>query len=198
MNLLPGTWQARRRHGRRPCPAGGADRAGIARRDAGRPAERPAAGAAAACRRASSASRTSATAPSSASPSAGQTLKLQGRPRCRAAQSGDDVFVSLRARRPPTSSTRRAAHGSDGVSTSNRNGSTAHDQEKPNIVLILNDDMGYSDLGCYGGEIETPNLDRLAARRPALLAVLQHRPLQPVARLAADRACIRTRPASAS
>ena len=34
---------------------------------------------------------------------------------------------------------------------------------KPNIVLILNDDMGFSDIGCYGGEIETPNLDRLAA-----------------------------------
>jgi arylsulfatase A-like enzyme len=34
---------------------------------------------------------------------------------------------------------------------------------KPNIVLILNDDMGYSDLGCYGGEVQTPNLDRLAA-----------------------------------
>ena len=36
-------------------------------------------------------------------------------------------------------------------------------KRKPNVVLILNDDMGYSDLGCYGGEIETPNLDRLAA-----------------------------------
>jgi len=33
---------------------------------------------------------------------------------------------------------------------------------KPNIVFILADDMGYSDLGCYGGEIATPNLDSLA------------------------------------
>lgn len=34
--------------------------------------------------------------------------------------------------------------------------------DKPNIVLIMTDDMGYSDIGCYGGEIETPNLDMLA------------------------------------
>jgi arylsulfatase A-like enzyme len=32
----------------------------------------------------------------------------------------------------------------------------------PNIILIMSDDMGFSDLGCYGGEIQTPNLDRLA------------------------------------
>lgn len=34
---------------------------------------------------------------------------------------------------------------------------------KPNIVVILVDDMGYSDIGCYGGEIDTPNLNELAA-----------------------------------
>lgn len=35
---------------------------------------------------------------------------------------------------------------------------------QPDIVLILADDMGFSDLGCYGGEIDTPNLDRLGRR----------------------------------
>lgn len=34
--------------------------------------------------------------------------------------------------------------------------------KKPNFLIILADDLGFSDVGCFGGEIKTPNLDRLA------------------------------------
>ena len=40
----------------------------------------------------------------------------------------------------------------------------AGEVKRPHIVLIMVDDMGYSDIGCFGGEIRTPHLDRLAAR----------------------------------
>ncbi|HUD28417.1 MAG TPA: sulfatase-like hydrolase/transferase, partial [Novosphingobium sp.] len=42
----------------------------------------------------------------------------------------------------------------------------AQDQQakRPNFLVIVADDLGYSDIGAFGGEIETPNLDALAAR----------------------------------
>lgn len=41
-------------------------------------------------------------------------------------------------------------------------GACADEPDRPNVVIVLADDLGFSDLGCYGGEIETPELDRLA------------------------------------
>ncbi len=42
-------------------------------------------------------------------------------------------------------------------------GCTNKEIKPPNVMVILADDLGFSDLGCYGGEIETPNLDQLAS-----------------------------------
>ena len=61
-------------------------------------------------------------------------------------------------------------------------GSTALAADRPNIVFIVADDLGWRDLGCYGSTFhETPNLDRLAARRDAL-----HRRLRRLPGLLAD------------
>lgn len=48
------------------------------------------------------------------------------------------------------------------LQTSDRRVWSAESPARPNIVLIMADDLGFSDIGCYGGEIRTPNLDRLA------------------------------------
>jgi len=51
------------------------------------------------------------------------------------------------------------------TSLSNNQGNARSNRtKKPNILLILVDDMGWSDIGCYGGEVRTPNLDRLAGQ----------------------------------
>jgi arylsulfatase len=50
------------------------------------------------------------------------------------------------------------AHGASSTSVADD-----QDPRRPNVIVILADDMGYSDLGCYGGDIATPNLDSLAS-----------------------------------
>jgi arylsulfatase A-like enzyme len=57
---------------------------------------------------------------------------------------------------------------------------------KPNFLVILADDMGYSDAGCYGGNIDTPHLDGLAARG------LRFTQAYSTARCGPSRACLLT------
>ena len=58
--------------------------------------------------------------------------------------------------------------------------------EKPNIIFILVDDMGYSDLGCYGGEISTPHIDSLAQNG------LRYTQMYNTAKCFPSRACLLT------
>lgn len=58
--------------------------------------------------------------------------------------------------------------------------------ERPNVLLILADDMGFSDIGCYGSEIETPHLNRLAGEG------LRFSQMYNVARCCPSRACLLT------
>jgi arylsulfatase len=62
----------------------------------------------------------------------------------------------------------------------------AEPASKPNFLVIVADDMGFSDTGCYGGEIATPNLDRLAANG------LRYSQFYSTARCWPSRACILT------
>ena len=63
----------------------------------------------------------------------------------------------------------------------------AQTDTRPNVVVMLVDDMGWSDIGRYGGEIPTPNLDALAGARRAVHAVLRDAALLADAREPADR-----------
>lgn len=47
--------------------------------------------------------------------------------------------------------------------TAQEHGSADHKPSRPNVIFIMADDMGYSDLGCYGNPVATPNIDSLAA-----------------------------------
>ncbi len=58
--------------------------------------------------------------------------------------------------------------------------------EKPNIILIMADDMGYSDMGCYGGEIKTPTLDALADNG------LRYRQFYNTSKCTTSRSCLLT------
>jgi len=55
-----------------------------------------------------------------------------------------------------------ATIGAGGAAGALPGGASGRSGKRPNIVVVMADDMGYSDVGCMGSEIETPNVDRLA------------------------------------
>src|SRR3954465_12144260 len=59
--------------------------------------------------------------------------------------------------------------------------------ERPNVLLMICDDLGYGDLGCYGSSIPTPNLDRLAAQG---MRCMRHNSAHPIC--SASRAALLT------
>jgi len=64
----------------------------------------------------------------------------------------------------PLRLSRRTFLGSSSAAASSLALGYAKPAQRPNILLILVDDMGFSDVGCYGSEIATPNIDRLASQ----------------------------------
>jgi len=70
------------------------------------------------------------------------------------------VFVCVLAAAQPASAQTTAQQPASAQTTATAQAKAP----RPNVVLIMADDMGYSDIGCYGSEIETPVLDKLAAR----------------------------------
>src|SRR5947209_398804 len=71
-------------------------------------------------------------------------------------------------------------------SSQTRGGAAASPARRPNIVILLADDVGFSDIGCYGSEIHTPNLDALAA------GGLRFTQFYNVSRCCPSRACLLT------
>ena len=79
-----------------------------------------------------------------------------------------------------------------GVATFSSVTSQAKQQTPPNVLVIMADDLGYSDIGCYGGEIDTPQPRFPCCERAALLTVLQHRevPLFPCPLCSLSQYCV--------
>ena len=55
---------------------------------------------------------------------------------------------------------RRSGETADGLAGLSLMGQCGIQARRPNILLVMADDMGFSDAGCFGGEIDTPNLKR--------------------------------------